>query len=123
MTIGSLRDQVIYPDTRAEMLSKGWTDEDLYDVLDTVTLTHIITREGGWDTAADWKVGLLLVNQTNQNFSLFLIRLLLILDNINKGSLHVEKKCVKILHLRIFLHFLVIEGEEVKKYMISMRSI
>ena len=91
MTIGSLRDQVIYPDTRAEMLSKGWTDEDLYDVLDTVTLTHIITREGGWDTAADWKVGLLLVNQTNQNFSLFLIRLLVILDNINKGSLHVEK--------------------------------
>ena len=25
-------------------------------VLDTVNLNHIVTREGGWDTAADWKV-------------------------------------------------------------------
>ena len=57
MTIGTLRDQVIYPDTKVEMLAKGWTDDDLLEVLETVTLTHIITREGGWDTAADWKVG------------------------------------------------------------------
>merc|ERR1719232_631358 len=55
MTIGTLRDQVIYPDTKVEMLAKGWTDDDLLEVLETVTLTHIITREGGWDTAADWK--------------------------------------------------------------------
>ena len=27
------------------------------EVLDTVSLNHIVTREGGWDTAADWKVG------------------------------------------------------------------
>ena len=26
-------------------------------MLDTVSLNHIVTREGGWDTAADWKVG------------------------------------------------------------------
>ena len=25
-------------------------------VLDTVNLNHIVTREGGWDIAADWKV-------------------------------------------------------------------
>ena len=25
-------------------------------MLDTVNLNHIVTREGGWDTAADWKV-------------------------------------------------------------------
>ena len=56
MTIGTLRDQVIYPDTVSDMLTKGWTDADLLEVLDIVTLTHIVTREGGWDTAADWKV-------------------------------------------------------------------
>ena len=29
-------------------------------VLDTVNLNHIVTREGGWDTAADWKVRMML---------------------------------------------------------------
>ena len=58
MTIGTLRDQVIYPDTKQEMRAKGWSDDDLNGVLDTVNLTHIVTREGGWDTAADWKVRL-----------------------------------------------------------------
>ena len=59
MTMGSLRDQVIYPDTKEEMETKGWTDEDLMQVMDTVTLNHIIVREGGWDNKADWKVGII----------------------------------------------------------------
>ena len=29
-------------------------------MLDTVNLNHIVTREGGWDTAADWKVRMML---------------------------------------------------------------
>ena len=63
MTIGTLRDQVIYPDNKQEMQAKGWNDDDLEGVLDTVNLNHIVTREGGWDTAADWKVSLTIYSQ------------------------------------------------------------
>ena len=54
--------QVIYPDTVAEMEAGGWRDEDLAAVLDTVSLGHILTREGGWDAAADWKVTIVTVS-------------------------------------------------------------
>jgi hypothetical protein len=47
---------VIYPDSQAEMMRKGWRDEDLLEVLHIVHLAHILAREGGWDVAADWKV-------------------------------------------------------------------
>ena len=30
-------------------------------MLDTVNLNHIVTREGGWDTAADWKVRMMML--------------------------------------------------------------
>ena len=47
MTLGSLRDQVIYPDTIADMKSKGVSDNDLADILEKVYLNYVITREGG----------------------------------------------------------------------------
>lgn len=54
MTLGTLRDQVIYPDKLVEMRRKGFRDSDLVELLDYVQLAHILTREGGWDSQQDW---------------------------------------------------------------------
>lgn len=47
MTLGSLRDQVIYPDTVDDMKMKGWADSDLEKILDTVYLKYVVAREKG----------------------------------------------------------------------------
>ena len=47
---------MIYPDSETEMAKKGWDDRELGHVLEIVDLNHIVTREGGWDSTADWKV-------------------------------------------------------------------
>jgi ABC-type uncharacterized transport system fused permease/ATPase subunit len=54
LSIGNLRDQVIYPDSVADMKRKGITDADLDDIMQWVNLTHIVEREK-WDTVQDWK--------------------------------------------------------------------
>lgn len=54
MTLGTLRDQVIYPDTYVEMRRRGVTDADLARFLDVVQLGYILDREGGWDAIQDW---------------------------------------------------------------------
>ncbi len=47
MSIGTLRDQVIYPHTKTDMLEKGVTDSRLLSILELVQLQSILTREGG----------------------------------------------------------------------------
>uniref|UniRef100_A0A7E4ZUY0 ATP-binding cassette sub-family D member 3 n=1 Tax=Panagrellus redivivus TaxID=6233 RepID=A0A7E4ZUY0_PANRE len=54
MTIGTLRDQVIYPDKPADMRRRGISDRDLIEYLEQVQLAYILQREGGWDSVQDW---------------------------------------------------------------------
>ncbi|RCN51794.1 ABC transporter, ATP-binding protein [Ancylostoma caninum] len=54
MTLGTLRDQVIYPDTVVQMRRKGITDVDLAKILEIVHLSHLVEREGGWSANNDW---------------------------------------------------------------------
>lgn len=54
MTIGSLRDQVIYPDTLDEMKAKKITDKDLSTLLEKVQLSYLLERENGWNSVQDW---------------------------------------------------------------------
>ncbi|KAI8074343.1 ABC transporter transmembrane region 2-domain-containing protein [Gilbertella persicaria] len=54
LPLGSFRDQVIYPDTCAEAEAKGFNDDALMKLLDTVHLGYLVEREGGWDAVQDW---------------------------------------------------------------------
>ncbi|XP_037091738.1 ATP-binding cassette sub-family D member 3-like [Pollicipes pollicipes] len=54
MTLGTLRDQVIYPDTVEALRARGRSDDWLLQLLEEVQLGYIHERESGWDAVADW---------------------------------------------------------------------
>ncbi len=56
LAIGNLRDQIIYPDSLQDMKRKKINDRDLMEILAIVNLQQVVSREGGLDTVADWKV-------------------------------------------------------------------
>lgn len=55
LSLGTLRDQVIYPHSIDEMRERDFSDEDLLAILSIVQMDHIVEREGGWDAARDWR--------------------------------------------------------------------
>ncbi|KAI4132263.1 MAG: hypothetical protein LQ338_000815 [Usnochroma carphineum] len=55
LSIGTLRDQVIYPHSEIDMRESGRSDRDLKGVLEAVRLGYLPDREGGWDTRKEWK--------------------------------------------------------------------
>jgi ATP-binding cassette subfamily D (ALD) long-chain fatty acid import protein len=54
-SLGTLRDQIIYPHTVSEMRAKGKTDEDLLAIMQKIQIDHIVEREGGWDVQREWR--------------------------------------------------------------------
>jgi len=51
---GNLRDQIIYPHSKLQMLRKRISDEDIKKLLKDVLLDYLIDREGGLDAVNDW---------------------------------------------------------------------
>ncbi|KAI0724232.1 ABC transporter transmembrane region 2-domain-containing protein [Cerioporus squamosus] len=58
LSLGTLRDQVIYPHSKDDMERRGITDNDLLEILAVVQMEHIVEREGGWDAAREWREAL-----------------------------------------------------------------
>lgn len=54
---GTLRQQIIYPDSHADMLHKNYTDADLGNLLSTVEIdpgAFVGAHAEGWDSEKDW---------------------------------------------------------------------
>lgn len=55
LSLGTLRDQVIYPHSRENMEARGITDDDLLSILSIVQMEGVVEREGGWNAAREWR--------------------------------------------------------------------
>ncbi|KAA8571541.1 hypothetical protein EYC84_001541 [Monilinia fructicola] len=56
LSAGSLRQQIIYPDSLRTMRSKGISDSDLLAILSILDLDHLVTAfPNGWDAEAEWR--------------------------------------------------------------------
>ena len=55
LSIGTLRDQIIYPHSEIDMRESGRRDHELGRILDDVRLGYLPNREGGWNCRKEWK--------------------------------------------------------------------
>ncbi|RHZ43246.1 putative peroxisomal ABC transporter (PXA1) [Aspergillus thermomutatus] len=55
LSVGTLRDQVIYPHTEIDMREAGRTDAELQKILEDARLGYLPAREGGWNARKEWK--------------------------------------------------------------------
>lgn len=55
LSLGTLRDQIIYPNTLEEIRAKNVTDDDLREVMELVKLSYILDNYGGFDAQKNWK--------------------------------------------------------------------
>lgn len=55
LTIGNLREQIIYPDTHDDFNNSSKGDNHLEMIMEWVNLNHIVKREGGWNATNNWQ--------------------------------------------------------------------
>eukprot|EP01084_Bolivina_argentea_P227551 384309_1 len=55
LCIGTLRDQLIYPDNYKQCINKGYSENDLLKLLEKVKLGYLVERQGGFDSIKEWK--------------------------------------------------------------------
>ena len=52
---GTLRDQIIYPDSLYEFRAKKSSESDLQQILSILEIETIVDRPGGWDAIEEWR--------------------------------------------------------------------
>lgn len=52
---GTLRQQIIYPDSKLEQIRQGVTDDELFGILQIVEIENLVEREGGWEAEKEWR--------------------------------------------------------------------
>ncbi|EXJ70825.1 ATP-binding cassette, subfamily D (ALD), member 2 [Cladophialophora psammophila CBS 110553] len=52
---GTLRDQIIYPDTLREFRAKHGSEEQLGQILSILEIESIVNRPNGWDAVEEWR--------------------------------------------------------------------
>ena len=52
---GTLRDQIVYPDSLYEFRAKKTTEGELLRILEILEIDSIVDRHGGWDAIEEWR--------------------------------------------------------------------
>lgn len=52
---GTLRDQIIYPDSLYEFRARNRNDTELLEILKILEIDHVVQRPQGWDSVEEWR--------------------------------------------------------------------